>query len=182
MIFATAEAAADCQNAIPRSRPVLPDGTANRPLAAFDLELVATPLPPLVAHDPYTDGRPLGQRVQLYDKLPPGVGSLLDLATVLLNRAFVSFKTGNLAVCDAFLSEGLHACGALFEAKVAYMTENPAHIEDREWAAFRAHAAAAVRPSAPKPRTSPPSAKDTPPPGDWLSQLRADAEARHHRR
>lgn len=144
MIFATAEAAADCQAAVPQSRPVLADGTPNRPLAAYDLELAATPLPPFVAGDPHTDGRPLRERVQLYADLPPGIGSLLDLATVLLHRAFVSFRTGNTAVCDAFLNEGLYACGGLFEAKVAAMTESPSHLGDREWMAFIVHAAAVV--------------------------------------
>ena len=161
MIFATAEAAADCQNAVPHTRPVLSDGTPNRPLSAFDLELAATPLPPLVAGDPYTDGRPLRDRVQLYGELPPGIGPLLDLATVLLHRAFASFRTGNLAVCDAFLNEGLHACGGLFEAKVALMTEKPTHIGDRESMAFSAHAAAVVPfpdPNLSRPRSPPPLA------------------------
>jgi hypothetical protein len=127
-----------------------------------------------VAADPYTDGRPLRDRVQLYDNLPPGIGSLLNLATVLIHRAFASYRTGNLAVCDAFLNEGLHACGDLFGLKVKVMTEEPGHVEDRAWMDFLAHLAAVV--PAPGAEAAVPSAP--PAPASPHAETEAEFQAR----
>ena len=167
MVFASAGAAAECMNAIPRNRPVRPDGGPNRPLSIFMVELVPLPLPltqsPAEPGDPHSDDRALDDRSRLYGELPPGIGPLMDLASALIHRAFTAHKSGDLASCDAFITEGQHACGGVFQMNAEYVVKFPNHTDDRAWMAFLAHLATRIDPPAPEvsrpPAPPPPKAK-----------------------
>jgi hypothetical protein len=85
----------------------------------------------------------------LYGELPPGVGPLMELASALIHQAFTAHKAGDLASCDAFIAEGRHACGGVFQMNAEYVVRWPNHTDDPAWMAFLARLATKIGPFAP---------------------------------
>lgn len=91
----------------------------------------------------------------LYGELPPGIGPLMDLASALIHQAFTAHKSGDLAACDAFITEGQNACGGVFQMNAEYVVRWPNHTGDQAWMAFLAHLATRTGPLSPEIPASP---------------------------
>lgn len=97
--------------------------------------------------------------------LPPGIGPLMDLAAALIHQAFTAYKSGDLAACDAFITEGQNACSGVFQMNAEYMMKFPNHTDEPAWMAFLDHLATRIDPPAPEiPRRPLPLARLSPKP------------------
>lgn len=92
----------------------------------------------------------------LYGELPAGISPLMDLAAVLIHRAFTAHKSGDLAACDAFITEGQNACSGVFQMNAEYVVKFPNHTDDPAWMAFLAHLTTMIDPPAPEIPAAPP--------------------------
>jgi hypothetical protein len=125
--------------------------------------------------------RLLDARPGPYGDLPPGVGPLLEVTARLIAQAFAAFAEGDWETCDALVTEGDHACGDVFAGMVEHIASPgwPYRVESPFWEDFVARLATAVLRPAPAPAPPPRPAESHAAFLERLSQIRADAEARH---
>jgi hypothetical protein len=114
----------------------------------------------------------------LYGELPAGIGPLMELASVLIHQAFTAHKSGDLATCDAFITEGQNACSGVFQMNAEYVVRWPNHTDDPAWMAFLAHLATRIGPPSPEVPAAPRQVESEADFLKRLSRIRAEAEAR----
>jgi hypothetical protein len=106
----------------------------------------------------------------------------MDLASALIHQAFTAHKSGDLAACDAFITEGQNACSGVFQMNAEYVVRFPNHTDDAAWMAFLAHLATRIEPLSPVIPAAAPPPRPVESEADFLkrlSRIRAEAEARH---
>ena len=74
----------------------------------------------------------------------------MDVASSLIHRAFTAHKAGDLAACDAFITEGQQACGGVFQMNAEYVVRWPNHTDDPAWMAFLGRLGTMIEPFAPE--------------------------------
>jgi hypothetical protein len=125
--------------------------------------------------------RLLDARPGPYGDLPPGVGPLLEVTARLIARAFAAFAEDDLETCDALVAEGVHACGDVFTGMVEHIASPgwPYRVDSSFWEDFVARLTTAVLRPTPAPAPPPHPVESHAAFLERLSQVRADAEARH---